>query len=214
MNTVSMVFAGLCLLAVAALLIAEYRDQRRLKWLSKPAASLAFIAVALSQGALGAGGFGVLMLTGLVFCAAGDVLLINRHERWFLAGMGAFALGHAAYIAAFVTQSPQMKPLVYAAAIAMTVVAVAVLRQLWGKLGAMKGPVAAYVAIISAMVIASVAASPAGGGYIWMLIAGAVGFAVSDIAVARDQFLKRAFVNRLWGLPLYYGAQLVLASSV
>ena len=214
MNMMSMVFAGLCLTSVGTLLVAEYRDQRTLKWLAKPAASLAFIAVALSEGALGAGGFGVLILIGRVFCAAGDVLLIHRHERWFLAGMGAFTLGHAAYIGAFLTRSPQLKPLVYLAAFAMIAVAVATLRQLWGKLGTMKGPVAGYVAIISVMVIASVAASPAGGGYIWMPVAGAVGFAISDIAVARDQFLKPAFINRLWGLPLYYGAQLVLASSV
>ena len=210
----SVFIAVFCLCAVAALLAAEYSGRRRLKWLAKPAASAAFIGLALSEGALGAGAFGLLLLTGLIFCAAGDVLLIARAERWFLAGMGAFALGHGAYIAAFLTQSPHVKPPVYAAAIAMVFVGAAVLRSLWGKLGPMRAPVAVYVAIISAMVIASVAASPVSGGYVWPLVAGAVGFAASDIAVARDQFIAQNFFNKLWGLPLYYGSQLVLAASV
>ena len=46
------------------------------------------------------------------------------------------------------------------------------------------------------------------------MVAGAVLFAVSDISVARDQFVRPAFINRLWGLPLYYAAQLLLAGSV
>lgn len=43
---------------------------------------------------------------------------------------------------------------------------------------------------------------------------GAVAFAVSDISVARDRFVKRAIANKAWGLPLYYTAQLLFAMSV
>jgi uncharacterized membrane protein YhhN len=39
----------------------------------------------------------------------------------------------------------------------------------------------------------------------------AVAFALS---VARDRFVVPGFVNRAWGLPLYYAAQLVLAATV
>jgi hypothetical protein len=38
-------------------------------------------------------------------------------------------------------------------------------------------------------------------------------FYLSDLAVARDRFVARAFVNRLWGLPLYYAAQILFAVS-
>ncbi len=210
----SLFFAVLCFAAVAVLLFAERTDRRTLKWLAKPAASAAFVALALAEGALQSGAFGALMLAGLIACAAGDGLLIPRAGRWFLAGMAAFALGHLAYIGAFLTRSPEPKLLVYGAAVAMIALGAAVMGALWGKLGTMRAPVAAYVAIISVMVVASVAASPAGGAYYWPLIAGAVGFAASDIAVARDQFIRRDFINRLWGLPLYYAAQLTLAASV
>lgn len=212
------IFAALCLAAVLVLLIAERFENAALRWLAKPAASLGFIAVAISEGALNDGAFGALILVALIFCALGDVLLIPRGDRFFLAGMGAFALGHGVFIAAFLANAPQIKPLVFIAAFVMSVIAFFVLRTLWGKLGPMKAPVAAYVAVITAMVGTSFAASPAAGpapgAYAWTLIAGATGFAASDIAVARDQFIDRHFLNRLWGLPLYYGAQLLLASSV
>jgi hypothetical protein len=45
------------------------------------------------------------------------------------------------------------------------------------------------------------------------LVAGAIAFAVSDLSVARDRFITKGVVNKLWGLPLYFGAQLLIASS-
>ena len=44
--------------------------------------------------------------------------------------------------------------------------------------------------------------------------AGALLFYISDIFVARQRFLKAEFVNRLIGLPLYYGGQFMLAFSI
>jgi len=45
-------------------------------------------------------------------------------------------------------------------------------------------------------------------------VLGAVAFYLSDLGVARDRFVSKGFVNRLVGLPLYYGGQLLLAYSV
>jgi hypothetical protein len=42
---------------------------------------------------------------------------------------------------------------------------------------------------------------------------GALAFAASDVSVARDRFVRPEFVNRAWGLPLYYAAQLLLATT-
>jgi hypothetical protein len=47
----------------------------------------------------------------------------------------------------------------------------------------------------------------------WVLI-GAWGFAISDLSVARHQFIHRSMGNRLWGMPLYFASQLLLAWSV
>ena len=42
---------------------------------------------------------------------------------------------------------------------------------------------------------------------------GAVSFYASNISVARNQFVAPGRVNRMWGLPLYYLAQVLLAST-
>ncbi|MFZ0493262.1 MAG: lysoplasmalogenase family protein, partial [Acidimicrobiia bacterium] len=73
---------------------------------------------------------------------------------------------------------------------------------------AMVGPVVAYVAVISVMVVTAAASTAP------VVILGAVAFYFSDLSVARDRFVAPGFVNRVWGLPLYYGAQLLLAWSV
>ena len=73
-------------------------------------------------------------------------------------------------------------------------------------------PVYAYVAVITCMIICAVAAVAAGGCP--MILVGAAMFYISDLAVARDRFVAPGFQNSVWGLPLYYGGQLVLASTI
>jgi hypothetical protein len=48
----------------------------------------------------------------------------------------------------------------------------------------------------------------------WAVLAGALLFALSDLAVARDRFVHAGFANKLWGWPTYFGAQLLLAWTV
>jgi uncharacterized membrane protein YhhN len=43
---------------------------------------------------------------------------------------------------------------------------------------------------------------------------GASLFYLSDLFVARNRFVKKEYVNRLVGLPLYYTGQYLLALSV
>jgi uncharacterized membrane protein YhhN len=71
-------------------------------------------------------------------------------------------------------------------------------------------PVYAYMGVISAMLVAAAGAAPASVA----IPIGAAMFYVSDLAVARDRFVVSGFANRVWGLPLYFAAQLVLASTV
>lgn len=76
---------------------------------------------------------------------------------------------------------------------------------------AMVGPVAAYVVVISVMVIAALAT--AGFDLDGRIVAGAGLFYMSDLFVARQRFVAPGFVNRLVGLPLYYAGQILLALS-
>ena len=97
--------------------------------------------------------------------------------------------------------------------VAMAVIGASVLAWLWKHLdGFYRVAVGAYVLAIVAMCAFAIAASAASGN--WLLAGGAIAFAVSDISVARDRFVAHRFINRLWGLPLYYVAQVILALSI
>ena len=67
------------------------------------------------------------------------------------------------------------------------------------------------VGYLGAMATLACGVTAAGGP--WQVAVGALAFTASDVAVARDRFVKREFLNRAWGLPLYYGAQLLIAAT-
>lgn len=80
----------------------------------------------------------------------------------------------------------------------------------------MKGPILAYIIIITAMVV--------GAGSLWnhsalditgrsLVLVGGILFYASDIFVARHRFFQKEFLNRAIGLPLYYTAQFMIAFS-
>ena len=201
----------LCAVAVVALLVAEYRGSQRGLWLTKPVASAAFLWAGLLAGALD-DTYGRLVLLGLALCFAGDVLLIPRDRPGvFRAGIFAFLLGHVAYAAAFLTQPLAPAGLV-AGGLLLGVVVWAVLRWLGRSLPAdMVWPVRAYLVVISIMATLACGVTAAGGPR--AVAVGALAFTASDVSVARDRFVRHEFVNRAWGLPLYYAAQLLIAVS-
>ena len=126
--------------------------------------------------------------------------------------MAAFGAAHLAYLLGFATRGLDAAATALAAAV-LALLGWVTLRWLWPQLDAVwRTPVAAYVAVITCMVALAGGSVAAGGPP--LLLAGAACFAVSDLAVARDRFVKPAFANALWGLPLYYGAQLMLASAL
>jgi len=193
---------------VALLLVAHARESKRGEWLLKPAASLTFVGTAFLYGDASSL-YGKVVMLGLCLAALGDVLLIPKRDGTFLAGLGAFLLGHVAYGVAFVIRGVSWVPF-GAALVVMTLVAAPIVRWLWPHVKRdMRGPVVAYVVVITAMVALAVGATAADGAVLVAL--GATMFYASDLSVARDQFVKRELRNRLWGLPLYFFAQMVLA---
>ncbi|MCP4003721.1 MAG: lysoplasmalogenase, partial [bacterium] len=204
-------FILLTLVALAALLMAEYAGSRRGVWIAKPLASTGFLAVAIAAGALDGsaegggpdGRYGLLVLLGLVLSWWGDVFLIpDDRPRIFQAGIASFLLGHVAYVVAFASLG--LQPL---AAVVTTLILIApvlkILRWLRPHLPPdMTIPVYAYIVVITCMIICAVGAVANVGRP--MILLGALMFYVSDLAVARDRFVATGFDNRIWGLPLYY----------
>ncbi|KAL0489092.1 lysoplasmalogenase [Acrasis kona] len=48
----------------------------------------------------------------------------------------------------------------------------------------------------------------------WLRLIGSIMFYLSDLCVARQAFIQKSFYNKLIGLPLYYFAQMIIASSI
>jgi uncharacterized membrane protein YhhN len=198
--------AAAAALSVAALLAlhlaAEARGAPALRAVGKVGASLAFVALAAVLGVEGAFERGI--LAALLLSLAGDALLLSARRAAFLAGLAAFLLAHLAYGAAFAAVS---RPSPWAGLLVLLATAAA-LRWLWPSLGTMRVPVVAYCCAIAAMLWLALGVDRA------EVRAGALLFYLSDLAVARDRFVRAGMANRLVGLPLYYAGQLLLALAV
>jgi uncharacterized membrane protein YhhN len=189
-------------LLVAAQLAADAQGYRAWRAVTKVAASLAFVAIGLLPGPRGplAGG----LLAGLALSVLGDAALLSPRRGWFLAGLAAFLCANLAYAAAFAAVGhPDPWLLLPVAALLL-----GTLRWLWPHAGAMRWPIVAYCLAI--------------GNMLWQaqgvdrleVRLGAILFVASDLAVARDRFVRPGLANRLVGLPLYYAAQVLLALAV
>src|SRR5665811_628416 len=206
MTTAAVLFT---IVFAAALVRAEVTTSPALRWF-KMLASTGFIAIALSAGATSST-FGRFVLVALALSWIGDLLLTYQVRQAFLGGLVSFLLGHVAYSVAFGTLGVRLSVLA-GVAVAVTIIAIFVWRWLAPHIGDMTGPVVAYIVVISVMVVLAFGAF--GDGATWLIPVGATLFFVSDLFVARNQFVAPGIMNRVWGLPLYYLAQILLALSV
>jgi len=203
--------AALIGLLAAEYLVAEYRGSRWGIYTCKPLASLGFLGAALAAGAADSL-YGRAVLAALVLSWIGDVLLMSSRSAVFLAGLGAFLLAHVAFGAAFCLRG-EAWPWTAGALALLILPAAAVSRWLRPHLPPeMRVPVHAYIAVITGMLALAVGTAAAGSSI--LILVGALAFYLSDLSVANDRFVRPGFLNRLWGLPLYYAAQLYLAASV
>ena len=153
---------------------------------------------------------GTALLMGLGLSVVGDIFLVSTERRFFLLGIGTFLLAHVAYCIAFVVMDKDLLLMSAAAPLVFASGAI-IARWLWPHVERkMKLPVAAYIATICTMVTLSAGVLLNGGA---RFATAAVIFMISDIFVARDRFVKTEFTNRLVGLPLYYCAQMIFATS-
>lgn len=212
-----MLHAGIIILAAILLcvvLVAEKKGNRRLLVPSKGILSLLFVLTALTLKQTPSA-YQTLLLWGLVFCLGGDVFLALPPRIMFLLGLISFLIGHVFYVAAFLGLG---KAGIRTLLGALVFCGVSGWVYLWlsPHLGRMKGPVLAYILVITAMVACACSVYERVDlpwGVRTLVLAGAIAFYLSDVFVARDRFVKNAFLNRLAGLPIYYAAQFMLAFS-
>lgn len=213
MQQLPIVVPSVCVTAVSVIVALRFAQPRRpLPYaLAKGTASLGFVATALAAGALSAD-WTRLALVALVLAAVGDVVLAVPGPRAFLGGLLAFAAAHAVFSAAFLLHaSPRRTVALVAVPVALVVGGV----WLWLRRRVphkLRIPVAVYLAAASLMLASGIAAGATRG--VPLLAAGVLLTVGSDIGVARQQFVHRAFANQLVGLPAYYLGQLLIALSL
>jgi uncharacterized membrane protein YhhN len=177
--------------------------------ITKTAASLLFLTAGILCAVHSQQG-GRLLLLGLVLCVLGDIFLISQKRMLFLLGLTSFLLAHLLYCCAFIAMNGNLYHTVIAAPMVFGA-GIVIARKLLPHMDAkMKKPVIAYLITICVMVALAFSMTLKGGLH---LVAAAVLFMISDVFTARDRFMKPSFHNRLLGLPLYYGAQLIFACS-
>ncbi len=209
---------GLMLIAVlllTTLLVSIKRERSLIALLAKTLLSTIFLLVALTMPYLNPTyAWGIIF--ALVFCLAGDISLAFDSKHTFLIGLVAFLMGHLIYIAVF-TYMAQFSLGTLIGLGGATISSVIVYSWLKPHLKTMRRPVIVYIIVITLMLAAAGSISgdsrfsPTGR---WMVASGAILFYLSDLFVARHQFVHSVFMNRAIGLPLYYAGQFLLAFSV
>jgi uncharacterized membrane protein YhhN len=211
----ALLLVALAIVAAVADWGAVHRGSKPLEYLCKPLTMALLIAAAL---ALDPADDGVrnLFVAALVLCLIGDVLLMLPSDA-FVLGLGAFLLGHLAYVAGFIADGMVASRLgigIVLVALAIAAIGLPILRAVRaGDEPELAGPVMAYMAVISVMVASAIGAgSP-------VAILGATLFYTSDACIAWNRFVSpegRGPTShpRLAIITSYHAAQVALVLSV
>jgi uncharacterized membrane protein YhhN len=213
MLNVLIIILGILLLI--GLLYFEKKKDRKPLIVTKSILSLLFVITALLQPH-SVPAYYHYLLVGLIFCLIGDVCLALPQGKAFRAGLVAFLIGHVFYIFSFSSLIPifnWFSPLLF------IIFGISAFIFFWLRphLKSMLIPVLIYIVVITLMVSGAWAvfwkSSSQLSGRILILV-GSLCFYFSDVFVARDKFIKEEYRNRLFGLPLYYTGQFMLAFSI
>lgn len=184
-------------------------------WLRVIAKPIPVLMLALWVSGLGVRGRYQLAITaGLLLSALGDILL-EYSEATFLLGLGAFLLGHVAYIAAFLQDTRKLYPFYGAAAYGYGLFAMFFLLTT-GNLGGMFIPVQVYVLVITTMLWRAacrldVPTVPRFSA--WAGLAGAIFFVISDSILAFRLFETPIQLSGAAVMVTYWLGQLGIALS-
>ncbi|HMJ74721.1 MAG TPA: lysoplasmalogenase [Iamia sp.] len=191
------------------------RDDRRLVVAAKPTTLVLLILAALAIDADDPT-VRLWFVVGLVLSLAGDVFLMLPEDTElplppFLLGLGAFLLGHIAYVVGMAGDLDSWSFVLYGVlvvAAAGGVVAPRIVGGVRRTSPELVVPVLAYMAVISTMVVFSFGRGSAVG------IVGALLFYASDAILAWNRFVSPSRVLQVAVMVTYHLAQLGLVLSI
>jgi uncharacterized membrane protein YhhN len=180
-------------------------ERTSIVYVAKPATMVALIGVALALDPFDSAVRGW-FVAALMFCLAGDVFLMLPKDL-FVAGLASFLVGHLCYVGGLVIAHRSWSATALGAAlVAVTLAGIAprIVGSVRRTDRALVGPVLAYVAVISLMVIT------AWGSWRAWAIAGAVSFYASDATLAWNRFVRPLRHGHLAVMVTYHLGQIGL----
>ena len=202
----------LLLVAAAVLAVIDWWAvavrNRRLEYVAKPAAMAMLVAVAAVAGDAPTD-VRTWLVIGAVFGLIGDIALLPEGETTFMLGLGAFAVGHLAYVVAAVLVGfdplwaiPGLVFMVCMLAYRFLSRIVPGARRHGGSV--LAGAVVFYAIVISAMVVTAWASG------ILLAAVGAMLFAASDWVLGHQRFVGPLPGRRLSVIVPYHVGQALL----
>ena len=187
---------------------AVWAERPTVRYVTKPATLTFLIGVAVTLTPASST-IRTWMVIGLVLSLAGDVFLMLP-EKWFVAGLGAFLLGHIAYIVGLQLAPTSLGWTLVGLVVVVVCVAIVGARVVRGVAAGdqrdMVVPVIAYLVVITAMVV-----SAWGTAAPWA-IAGATSFYASDATLAWNRFLEPRRFGPLAVMVAYHLGQIGLVA--
>lgn len=200
----------LVILSASIHIRAEYHGQRKHIYIFKPL-TMVFILLIAILGQTTLSFYKHMIIIGLIFSLAGDVLLMLPSDR-FMAGLVAFLIAHLLYIAAFVSG---ISALIWWPLIPLIIYGIAIYTILAPSLGKLKFPVLAYIVVILIMAwLAWERWDQTGQTKALLASVGAVLFVISDTILAINRFRGAFKPARALNLATYFAAQWLIAGSI
>ena len=210
MTGTAFLLLALALVVAAGNWIAVEQGNKGLEYVCKPLTMVALIATTLALDVADET-VRTWFLVALVLCLIGDVFLMLPQDL-FVFGLGAFLLGHVAYVGGMLTDGVSLVGLgigVLVVLLAVGVLGLRILRAVRaGDEPALTGPVSAYIAVISAMVATAFGTGSA------VAVAGAGSFYASDAFIAWNRFIGETPRHRLVIMVTYHLGQIGLVLSL
>ncbi len=188
---------------------ARWRHLHGIEVVTKPLTTVLVIALALVAGADAVQT--VIAVVALALCLVGDVVLMPVFDN-FVVGLGSFLLGHVAFVALFLRFGLDVWWMgAFAVGLTFLLVATAGRQIVAGaeqQDPALRLPVGAYLAVISAMTIVGWSTGR------WLVVAGTALFVTSDSILGWERFVASKAWMSVTIMITYHGAIAMLALSL
>ena len=181
-----------------------------LEYISKPAATIAFLMTVAMTDAVHDASWGW-RVAAFVFCLAGDVFLMLPKDA-FIPGLASFAVAQILFTVSFATGETTASRVFIGLFVAIPLAALLAQRFVTAIRASghaqLIAPVSVYMVVISAMAVGAI-----GGGNA-VAIAGALIFMASDSLIAEMRFVKERAWHSVGIMVTYHLALACLALSI